>query len=180
MDLKSKIQAITYESSAPTQMTVVNEQMDTTGTSAVLFGAVGAFVVAAHDDNVDSASAKSIQAALGEFPVKPIMDEKIATTLAQHNVIIAPAADAKLVVNVVAWGLRRNSRDTQMLVPFVVQDIVMTNAKNEVLWQKREVSVGNHPDNYGNYLANPQMLRTELDKTIKQAAETVSYQIIFN
>jgi hypothetical protein len=180
---KSSLRSVAYESVTTTGVNVINENMDKTATAGAFFGVIGAVVSASHTQMEDDRSSAELGKTLGTFEIRPLLDERINVTMLQNGTEVLPktaaVSDARLTLTVVSWGVRRMTRENTLLSPYIALDIRMTDAKGAVLWEKREVTQGQHQATLEEYKAKPDMLRKELEKTIRLAAETVAYQIIY-
>ena len=179
---KLVLHSLALQVSSAEELTVVNEVMDRTHTAAVFFGIVGAAAVAIHDDAEDSKRANALQARLGSIETKALFTETLVDVLRAGNIrtdSVAGAADARLEVDILYWGIRRHSKGSPSLVPFVATSVQMVGSNDNILWEKRDVHVGKYKATHAQYMQQPEKLKAALEDTLREAAEYLANQIIY-
>jgi hypothetical protein len=163
------------------------------GVPVVLGGLVGGAIANGAVEGQDKDATSLMAGSVKDVRCPSIFVESLAPLSAStrfEKVYMVPEAsqkaglsdyDAVVTFTIATWGLRLVERDNDKVAAFVELDVEMVRGTDKkVIWDQREVIVGDRRETLATYTADGEALRKELRETIKRAgfqmANTLIYQ----
>ena len=167
------------------QFTVIDERMDETATAAVFFGLIGAAINSGANASADAERAKPMRETAENFDPKNSLEAALIETFrANGKIAVVPSGEkssaAILNVELKQWGLRRKSRDTRVMLPFVEADIqLIPSGKRTPILEKRDTFVGKDARPLSEFQNDQKLLKKEIEHLFYDAGRSIAYQVIY-
>ncbi len=188
----NKIQSLALIVPPAPNFTVIYERAKATNAPAVFFGFIGAAIASGHNESLDNKKAELLSPYLDTFSCRSIFLESLQKTLnwtdrfTEIKVLDKEfeskdvLQDALVTLYIPNWGIRLVNREKNEMTAFVELEIKMIRIEDgEVLWDDRELVMGQRGCPFRSYQKNKELLRNDLNKTCKDAGSRIANMLIY-
>jgi len=191
-DNLSRIKAVAVVVPEEPEVTVYCDRAKATAAPALMFGLIGAAIASGHNQSLDQNKADQIAPNVTDMSCRSIFSDAFSKRLESSNKfekidlfdnpkdVDSGQYDAIVSFNIVNWGLRLVNQDSDEMSSFIEMDILMNDTNSgTVLWQQREVALGQEQQKFETYVDDGEGLRKSLQRTAHELGDSVANTLLY-
>jgi len=165
------------------------DRLRQTGTSAILFGAVGYAIAESYNDSMDAKKEGEIIHSFKDLDCSRSVRTNMAKVFGNESDIqvdvflkhedVAGKYDAVAQLDLIECGFTLGNQDIEKLFPYVTLNAKVVSSEGKIIWDDREKIVGSEGRAFGGLVGDKGTAKQLMDDLLSEAGARLAYNIIY-